>query len=248
MSFHGGFVGALLALVLFARSRGLSVLGLLDRRRAPWRRSACSSGASRTSSTASSGAGRRRTSPTPSSSRTAGPLPRHPSQIYEAFAEGLVLFVLLGARGAPLRLPPPGPDRRPLPPRLRRGARASASCSASPTRSSASCSAPPRRLLGGGITMGHDASLPMALAGIAAIASRCARRAAARGRCEPRRRDAPLRRDARLDRPRRADHGRALHGALPRRTASTAITPRAIPSARRATSRRRPRSARCSAS
>ena len=30
MSFHGGFVGALLALALFARSRGLSVLGLLD--------------------------------------------------------------------------------------------------------------------------------------------------------------------------------------------------------------------------
>ena len=56
--------------------------------------SACSSAASPTSSTASSRAAR----PTcrgASSSPTGGPIPRHPSQLYEAALEGLVLFALL---------------------------------------------------------------------------------------------------------------------------------------------------------
>jgi phosphatidylglycerol:prolipoprotein diacylglycerol transferase len=38
---------------------------------------------------------------------TGGPAPRHPSQLYEAFLEGLVLFILLGAlvRSGALRRP-----------------------------------------------------------------------------------------------------------------------------------------------
>ncbi len=88
----------------------------------------------------------------------AGPLPRHPSQLYEAGLEGLALGDRDGARGARRRLPPPrldlGPVRRPL----WRWRAFSANFSASRTRNSAFCSAArpwaccsPRRwsLLGG---------------------------------------------------------------------------------------------------
>jgi phosphatidylglycerol:prolipoprotein diacylglycerol transferase len=94
MSFHGGFLGAVLAIVLFARSRGLNPLAMLDMAAVVtpiglffgrianfingelWGR------------------------PAPDFPYAvvfphAGPLPRHPSQLYEAFAEGLVLFVIL---------------------------------------------------------------------------------------------------------------------------------------------------------
>ncbi len=46
--------------------------------------------------------------PWASSSPMAGPVPRHPSQLYEASPEGLLLFVGARHRGAALRLPPPG--------------------------------------------------------------------------------------------------------------------------------------------
>ncbi len=94
MSFHGGLLGATLGLFLFARRRGypaLSVfdiaatvvpIGLLLGRIANfinaelWGR------------------------PAPDFAYAmvfpnAGPVPRHPSQLYEAFAEGIVLFILL---------------------------------------------------------------------------------------------------------------------------------------------------------
>jgi phosphatidylglycerol:prolipoprotein diacylglycerol transferase len=94
MSFHGGFAGAVLAIVLFARSRGLNALAMLDVAAvvAPiglffgrianfingelWGR------------------------PAPDFPYAvifphAGPMPRHPSQLYEAFGEGLVLFVIM---------------------------------------------------------------------------------------------------------------------------------------------------------
>ena len=94
MSFHGGFLGAVLALVLFARSRGLNALAMLDMAAVVtpiglffgrianfingelWGR------------------------PAPDFPYAvvfphAGPLPRHPSQLYEAFGEGLVLFIIM---------------------------------------------------------------------------------------------------------------------------------------------------------
>jgi phosphatidylglycerol:prolipoprotein diacylglycerol transferase len=94
MSFHGGFLGAVLAIVLFARSRALSALALLDMAAVVtpvglffgrianfingelWGR------------------------PAPDFPYAvvfphAGPVPRHPSQLYEAFAEGLVLLVVV---------------------------------------------------------------------------------------------------------------------------------------------------------
>ncbi|RDI59216.1 prolipoprotein diacylglyceryl transferase [Microvirga subterranea] len=94
MSFHGGFTGAVLAIVLFSRSRGLNPLAMLDMAAVVtpiglffgrianfingelWGR------------------------PAPDFPYAvvfphAGPVPRHPSQLYEAFAEGLVLFVIM---------------------------------------------------------------------------------------------------------------------------------------------------------
>jgi phosphatidylglycerol:prolipoprotein diacylglycerol transferase len=95
MSFHGGFLGSVLALLLFARSRGLSGLAMLDLAAVVtpiglffgrvanfingelWGRPAPDL-------------------PWGVVFPGAGPLPRHPSQLYEALAEGVVLFLVLG--------------------------------------------------------------------------------------------------------------------------------------------------------
>jgi phosphatidylglycerol:prolipoprotein diacylglycerol transferase len=94
MSFHGGFLGAVLAIVLFARARGLNPLAMLDMAAVVtpiglffgrianfingelWGR------------------------PAPDFPYAvvfphAGPEPRHPSQLYEAFGEGLILFIVM---------------------------------------------------------------------------------------------------------------------------------------------------------
>jgi phosphatidylglycerol---prolipoprotein diacylglyceryl transferase len=93
MSFHGGLVGTILAMVLFARRRGIPVWSLIDVI-APavpfglflgrianfingelW--------------------GRVSDVPWAMVFPEAGPLPRHPSQLYEAGLEGIVLFLFL---------------------------------------------------------------------------------------------------------------------------------------------------------
>jgi phosphatidylglycerol:prolipoprotein diacylglycerol transferase len=94
MSFHGGFAGAVAALLLFARSRGLNGLSMLDLAAVVtpiglffgrianfingelWGR------------------------PAPDLQfgvvfPHGGPVPRHPSQLYEAVTEGLILFIVL---------------------------------------------------------------------------------------------------------------------------------------------------------
>jgi phosphatidylglycerol:prolipoprotein diacylglycerol transferase len=94
MSFHGGFLGAILAIVLFARSRSLNPLAMLDMAAVVtpiglffgrianfingelWGR------------------------PAPDFPYAvvfphAGPEPRHPSQLYEALGEGLILFIIM---------------------------------------------------------------------------------------------------------------------------------------------------------
>jgi phosphatidylglycerol:prolipoprotein diacylglycerol transferase len=93
MSFHGGAAGVILAIVLFARRRGLDMLALADRTTAVvpiglffgrlanfingelW--------------------GRATDVPWAMVFPHAGPEPRHPSQLYQAVLEGLVLFVVL---------------------------------------------------------------------------------------------------------------------------------------------------------
>lgn len=94
MSFHGGLLGAALAIVLFARTRKLNPLTMLDLAStvAPiglffgrianfingelWGRTAIDF-------------------PYAVVFPHAGPLPRHPSQLYEAFGEGLLLFIVM---------------------------------------------------------------------------------------------------------------------------------------------------------
>jgi phosphatidylglycerol:prolipoprotein diacylglycerol transferase len=94
MSFHGGFLGCVLAVVLFALRRRISILSLGDL----------------TCGVAPIGLllgrianfinaelwGRPTDVPWGMVFPGAGPLPRHPSQLYEAALEGLVLLLVLG--------------------------------------------------------------------------------------------------------------------------------------------------------
>jgi phosphatidylglycerol:prolipoprotein diacylglycerol transferase len=105
MSFHGGFVGCVVAVVLFARHRGIPVLSLGDL----------------TCAAAPIGIllgrianfingelwGRATDVPWAMVFPNGGPLPRHPSQLYEALLEGLVLFLALAVliRGGALKRP-----------------------------------------------------------------------------------------------------------------------------------------------
>jgi phosphatidylglycerol:prolipoprotein diacylglycerol transferase len=94
MSFHGGFLGSILALILFARMRRLSGLAMLDL------------GAVVTpiglffGRLANFVNGELWGRPAPDFPFAfvfphGGPVPRHPSQLYEAFGEGLVLFIVM---------------------------------------------------------------------------------------------------------------------------------------------------------
>ena len=93
MSFHGGFVGCVLAVVLFARRRGISILSLGD--------ITCAVGTiglflGRLANFINGELwGRPTDVPWAMVFPGGGPLPRHPSQLYEASLEGLVLFVVL---------------------------------------------------------------------------------------------------------------------------------------------------------
>ena len=95
MSFHGGFLGCVAAVMLFARKNGISILSLGDITTAVgpigvflgrlanfinselWGRPADSS------------------VPWAMVFPNGGPLPRHPSQLYEAALEGILLFTIL---------------------------------------------------------------------------------------------------------------------------------------------------------
>jgi phosphatidylglycerol:prolipoprotein diacylglycerol transferase len=93
MSFHGGFLGCVIAVILFARRRGIPILSLGDI----------------TCAVAPIGLflgrianfingelwGRPSDVPWAMAFPGAGPVPRHPSQLYEATLEGIVLFLVL---------------------------------------------------------------------------------------------------------------------------------------------------------
>jgi phosphatidylglycerol:prolipoprotein diacylglycerol transferase len=105
MSFHGGFLGCVLAVILFARRRGLSILSLGDL--------TCAAGTigiflGRIANFVNGELwGRVTDVPWAMVFPSGGPLPRHPSQLYEAALEGLLLFVALAAavRAGALRRP-----------------------------------------------------------------------------------------------------------------------------------------------
>jgi phosphatidylglycerol:prolipoprotein diacylglycerol transferase len=101
MSFHGGFLGCVLVVILFARLRGIPFLPLGD--------VTCAAGPiglflGRIANFINGELwGRVTDVPWAIVFPGGGPLPRHPSQLYEAGLEGIVLFVLLAAlvrRGA----------------------------------------------------------------------------------------------------------------------------------------------------
>jgi phosphatidylglycerol:prolipoprotein diacylglycerol transferase len=93
MSFHGGFVGCVLAVVLFARKRGIPFLSLGDL--------TCATGTiglllGRCANFINAELwGRPTDVPWAMVFPGGGPLPRHPSQLYEATLEGLVLGLAL---------------------------------------------------------------------------------------------------------------------------------------------------------
>ncbi|HXP31177.1 MAG TPA: prolipoprotein diacylglyceryl transferase [Stellaceae bacterium] len=95
MSFHGGAAGVFVALVLFCRQRGIPLLGLSDI-------IACAVPVGlffgRIANFINGELwGRVSDAPWAMVFPNGGPLPRHPSQLYEALLEGLVLFCLLFA-------------------------------------------------------------------------------------------------------------------------------------------------------
>jgi len=162
MSFHGGFTGCVVAVVLFARSRGISILSLGDVTCAVgpiglflgrlanfingelWGRAADAASV-----------------PWAMIFPNGGPLPRHPSQLYEAGLEGLALLAVLAVM---IRL---GALKRPG---LIIGAFAVVYAVA---RSIAEFFREPDAQLGflwGGATMGQLLSIPLFLAGVCFIA------------------------------------------------------------------------------
>jgi len=93
MSFHGGFLGCVAAVILFAKKRGIPILSLGD--------ITCAVGPiglflGRLANFINSELwGRPTDVPWAFVFPTGGPLPRHPSQLYEAALEGIALFFIL---------------------------------------------------------------------------------------------------------------------------------------------------------
>jgi phosphatidylglycerol:prolipoprotein diacylglycerol transferase len=158
MSFHGGFTGCVVAVVLFARRRGIPILSLGD--------ITCAVGTiglflGRIANFINGELwGRPSDVPWAMVFPGGGPLPRHPSQLYEATLEGLVLGLLLWLFIRAGALKRPG---------LVIGAFA---VGYSIARIVCECFREPDPQLGflwGGLTMGMLLSVPLMLAGIAFI-------------------------------------------------------------------------------
>jgi phosphatidylglycerol:prolipoprotein diacylglycerol transferase len=159
MSFHGGFLGCVLAVALFSWNRGVSFLSLGD--------ITCAAGPiglflGRLANFINGELwGRPSDVPWAIVFPNAGPLPRHPSQLYEAVLEGLVLFIILASMVRAGALRRPG---------LIIGAFA---CFYAVMRSFCEFFREPDAQLGflwGGLTMGMLLSIPLFLAGLVFIA------------------------------------------------------------------------------
>ncbi len=156
MSFHGGFLGVLIALWFYAQAPQASAgsTSWISSRR--WSRSASPPDASATSSTAS-WSGRRDDVPWAMVFPQVDNVPRHPSQLYQLGLEGLLLFVILWS----LREPAPADGRGvgAVPGGLRHAALH--------RRVRARARRFPRAISRCGFTMGQWLSLPMIVAGVA---------------------------------------------------------------------------------
>ena len=178
MSFHGGFLGAVLAIVLFSRSRGLNPLAMLDMA------AVVTPIGLFFGRIANFINGELLGRPAPDFPYAvvfphAGPVPRHPSQLYEAFGEGLILFIVIAFAARRFGFRRPG---------LLGGifvlgyalARIAAEFFREPDAQLGFLFGSSVQALGGGITMGMLLSIPMALVGAGAIVL------AARGLTRPR--------------------------------------------------------------
>ena len=120
MSFHGGFLGCVLAVILFALYRGIPMLSLGD--------ITCAAGPiglffGRVANFINGELWGRPTDVSWAFVFPAGgPTPRHPSQLYEAVLEGLVLFAVLALMIRAGALEAAGPDHRGVRRRLCGGA------------------------------------------------------------------------------------------------------------------------------
>jgi phosphatidylglycerol:prolipoprotein diacylglycerol transferase len=93
MSFHGGFLGTTLAMILFARRRGIRIWSLFDVIAAG---TPVALGLVRCTNFINSELwGRISDVPWAVEFPNGGPFTRHPSQLYEALLEGVVLFCVL---------------------------------------------------------------------------------------------------------------------------------------------------------
>ncbi len=160
MSFHGGFAGCVAAVILFARRRGISILSLGDL--------TCAAGPiglflGRIANFINGELwGRPGDVPWAIVFPGAGPMPRHPSQLYEAALEGLLLFVILAiaVRAGALRRPG-----------LVVGLFAIVYAIARSTCELFREPDPQLGFLWGGLTMGMLLSIPLFLAGVAFVAN-----------------------------------------------------------------------------
>jgi phosphatidylglycerol:prolipoprotein diacylglycerol transferase len=182
MSFHGGFLGTLLAMVLFARSRGVGVLSIFDLA------GVVTPIALLCGRLANFVNGELWGRPAPDLPfavvfPNAGPLPRHPSQLYEALAEGILLSVVMAVAVRAFGFRRPG---------LLGGifavgyaiARIVCEFFREPDEQLGFLFGTSVDALEGGITMGMLLSIPMALAGVVVMALALRRRKAAAGGTE----------------------------------------------------------------
>ena len=169
MSFHGGFLGCVLAVMLFAHRRGISTLSLGD--------VTCAAGTigiflGRIANFIKPELwGRPTDLPWAMVFPSGGPLPRHPSQLYEAALEGLLLFVLLTALIRAGALKRPG---------FILGAFSFGYAVARSIGEHFREPDPQLGFLWGGLTMGTLLSLPLMVAGIVLMAAAMRKKAARR--------------------------------------------------------------------
>lgn len=166
MSFHGGFLGCVIAVLAFGRSRGIPVLSLGD--------VTCAVGPiglllGRIANFINSELwGRPADASVPWAMvfPNGGPLPRHPSQLYEAGLEGILLFIILAVMIRAGALKRPG---------LIIGIFATCYGLARITGEFFREPDPQLGFLWGGLTMGMILSVPMIVAGLGFIVVACRR-------------------------------------------------------------------------
>jgi len=95
MSFHGGFLGCVAAVMLFARSNGISILSLGDITTAVAPIGVLLGRIANFINSELWGRTTDTSVPWAMVFPNGGPLPRHPSQLYEAGLEGILLFAIL---------------------------------------------------------------------------------------------------------------------------------------------------------